>query len=263
MAKTEWNTKGRIFDIQRFSIHDGPGIRTIVFLKGCYFRCRWCCNPESQEYEIQTAVVNNKQKIYGQDVTVEEVMEEVNKDAVYYRRTKGGLTLSGGEPLFQPEFAKALYQCAHECNMNTAIETTAGVPFPIIEKILPDIDYFMMDIKHVDGQKHKEFIGQSNELILENARKIGKIKKNLIIRTPVIPTFNNTPEDIRAIAQAVAGIPGVTEHHLLPYHRLGQDKYARLGMEYSLSHIKPMEEGYMEMLLEEAKKSGLYCQIGG
>ena len=122
------NTKGRIFDIQRYSIHDGPGIRTIVFLKGCVLRCRWCCNPESQNYEIETMMVHGKQKTIGQDITVKEVMETVEKDRPYYKRSGGGLTLSGGESLCQPEFASALLRAAKESGINTAMESMGCAP---------------------------------------------------------------------------------------------------------------------------------------
>ena len=118
-------TRGRIFDIQRYSIHDGHGIRTIVFLKGCVLRCRWCCNPESQEYKIQTMMVQGKPKTIGRDVTVEEVMQEVEKDRAYYRRSGGGLTLSGGESLCQPEFARDLLRAAKEAGITTAMESMA------------------------------------------------------------------------------------------------------------------------------------------
>ena len=125
-------TKGRIFDIQRFSIHDGNGIRTIVFLKGCVLRCRWCCNPESQEYDIQTMMVQGKPKIIGQDITVEEVMETVEKDRPYYRRSGGGLTLSGGESLCQPEFARDLLRAAKEVGINTAMESMGYSSYDVI-----------------------------------------------------------------------------------------------------------------------------------
>ena len=125
-------TKGRIFDIQRFSIHDGNGIRTIVFLKGCVLRCRWCCNPESQEYDIQTMMVQGKPKIIGQDITVEEVMETVEKDRPYYRRSGGGLTLSGGESLCQPEFARDLLRAAKEVGINTAMESMGYASYDVI-----------------------------------------------------------------------------------------------------------------------------------
>lgn len=254
---------GRIFDIQRYSIHDGQGIRTIVFLKGCVLRCRWCCNPESQEYKIQTMKVAGRDKIIGRDVTVDEVMGEVLKDSHYYRRSKGGVTLSGGESLCQPEFATALLRACKDHGLDTAIESTACAPFETIEKLFPYLDLYLMDIKHVNSQKHKEFTGKSNELILENAMKLGKAAKHLIIRVPVIPTFNNTEKEIRDIAAFAATIPNVSELHLLPYHRLGQDKYEGLGREYTLKDIEPMTDAYMQTLLRAAMESGLKCQIGG
>ena len=130
-------TKGRIFDVQRYSIHDGPGIRTIVFLKGCVLRCRWCCNPESQEYGIQTMKVLGKDKVIGRDVTVEEMIKVVEQDRPYYRRSGGGLTLSGGESLCQPEFARDMLRAAKERGINTALESMACAPLETIETILP------------------------------------------------------------------------------------------------------------------------------
>ena len=129
------NVKGRIFDIQKFSVHDGPGIRTIVFLKGCYLRCRWCCNPESQEYSIQKMMRGGKEETIGRDVTVGEVMEEIIKDFPYYRRSGGGVTLSGGEALAQPEFATALLSACKEQGINTAIETTAFTDYSVILRL--------------------------------------------------------------------------------------------------------------------------------
>ncbi len=254
---------GRIFDIQKFSIHDGPGIRTIVFLKGCPLRCRWCCNPESQEYRIQTMMVDGKPKVMGQDVTVEEVLDKVLQDMPYYRRSGGGMTLSGGESLMQPDFAAALLRGAKESGLNTAMESTGFAPFETIQKLLPWLDLYLMDIKHIDSAKHKAFTGQPNELILENAKKIAAHAKELIIRVPVIPTFNDTVEEIRRIAQFAAELPGVRQLHLLPYHRLGQDKYQRLGREYTLAGLEPPTQEKMETLLEVAQMSGLTCQIGG
>lgn len=258
-------TKGRIFDIQRYSIHDGPGIRTIVFLKGCVLRCKWCCNPESQEYAIQTMMVDGKPKTIGRDVTVEEVMETVEKDRNYYRRSRGGLTLSGGESLCQPEFARALLKVAKSKGINTAMESMGCASYETIEGILPYLDTYLMDIKHTNPDKHREFTGKSNELMLENARKIAASgKTKLVIRVPVIPTFNDTPEEIAAIAQFADKLPGVDKIHLLPYHRLGQDKYDGLGREYLLPHILPPENEHMEMLKKVVENvSRLTCQIGG
>lgn len=179
------NVKGRIFDIQKYSIHDGPGIRTIVFLKGCPLRCAWCCNPEGQVFDIQEMDFAGKHKIVGKDVTVAEVMTEIKKDMPYYRRSGGGLTLSGGECLCQPEFARALL-CAAKCEgISTAIETTGFARWSVIEEYLKVTDYVMMDIKNIDNEKHMRFCRQSNELILENARKIAENHSNLTIRVPV------------------------------------------------------------------------------
>lgn len=257
------SVKGRIFDIQRFSIHDGPGIRTIVFLKGCVLRCRWCCNPESQEYAIQEMTLNGKTSVVGRDVTVDEVMETVLKDMAYYRRTGGGLTLSGGECLCQPDFSAALLYAAKQMGLSTAIESTACAQYENIQKLLPNLDVYLLDIKHMDSDKHRAFTGVPNELILENARKLAVDANELIIRVPVIPTFNDKPEEIRAIAKFANSLPNVKELHLLPYHRLGRDKYAGLGREYSLADIEPMPKAKMEYLLQVAETSGLYCQIGG
>lgn len=257
------DVKGRIFDIQKFSVHDGPGIRTIVFLKGCALRCRWCCNPESQSFDIQTMRIGDKEKIVGRDVTVGEVMGEVLKDSVYFRRSGGGLTLSGGESLLQPDFAAALLEAAHENGLNTAIESTGFADYGAIEKILPHLDLYLMDIKHMNSEKHKAFTTQPNERILENAKKIAKNAEKLIIRVPVIPGFNDTEEEIGDIAEFAASLDNVREIHLLPYHRLGADKYDNLGREYTLKEILPPSEENMEFLKRTAESKGLLCQIGG
>ena len=167
-------TKGRIFDVQRYSIHDGPGIRTIVFLKGCVLRCRWCCNPESQEYGIQTMKVLGKDKVIGRDVTVEEMIKVVEQDRPYYRRSGGGLTLSGGESLCQPEFARDMLRAAKERGINTALESMACAPFETIETILPYLDLYLMDIKHTNPAKHKEFTGRCQPAQLAEYRDIAR-----------------------------------------------------------------------------------------
>ncbi len=265
MAESYLDTKGRIFDIQRFSIHDGKGIRTIVFLKGCVLRCKWCCNPESQEYKIQTMIVLGKPKIIGEDVTVRDVLEIVEKDRPYYRRSNGGLTLSGGESLCQPDFCEALLRGAKERGLRTALESMACADYKVIERILPYLDEYLMDIKHTNPEKHKRFTGRSNELMMENAKKVAASGlTELIIRVPVIPTFNATEEEIEGIARFAASLPGVKKLHLLPYHRLGQDKYEGLGRDYELKDILPPTSETMNKLLAVAKAaSGLDCQIGG
>ena len=226
-------------------------------------RCAWCCNPESQAFEIQTMQENGKEKIVGRDVTVEELLPELLADMPYYRRSGGGITLSGGEILCQPEFARDLLKACKENGLHTAVESTAVSSFEKIQMILPYLDLYLMDIKHMDSAKHKEYTGQPNERILENAKKIAESDTELVIRTPVVPSFNDTAEDIRAIAKFAAALPSVKEYHLLPYHRLGQDKYDKLGRNYSLKEILPPSEEKMQYLLSVAEESGLKCQIGG
>lgn len=255
--------KGRIFNIQRFSIHDGPGIRTIVFFKGCKMRCAWCCNPESQNWQIETLIENGKEKVVGYDVGVWDIMPELLADKPYYRRSGGGITLSGGEVLCQADFARELLKSCKAQGLHTAIESAASLEFSEIEKLLPYLDLYLMDIKHMDSKKHKEYTGVGNELILENARKIAESDVELIIRTPVIPTFNDTSEQIRAISRFASSLKGVREHHLLPYHRLGSDKYFGLGRNYSLKEIEVPTKEKMEYLLSVAEESGLKCKIGG
>ena len=229
-------TKGRIFDIQRYSIHDGNGIRTIVFLKGCVLRCRWCCNPESQHYEIETMMVQGEPKVIGEDTTVAEVMKTVEKDRTYYRRTGGGLTLSGGESLCQPKFARDLLRAAKESGITTAMESMGCAPYSTIEEILPYLDQYLLDIKHMNPEKHKEFTGRSNETEIE----------------------------IRDIAAYVRKLGNVRRMHLLPYHRLGQDKYDGLNRPYLMGDVKPPTNEKMERLLKVAEEvSGVECRIGG
>ena len=257
------NTTGRIFDIQRFSTHDGPGVRTIVFLKGCPLRCRWCCNPESQSYEIQQMNQKGVMKTIGRDVTVAEVLEEVLRDRPYYRRSGGGLTLSGGESLWQPDFATALLEAAHQNGINTAIETTGFAKSEIIEKFIPHVDLFLMDIKHINSAKHEEFTTRPNEQILSNAKLIAEKAKKLIIRVPVIPGFNDTVEEIGDIASFALSLPNVNEIHLLPYHRMGRDKYEGLGREYLMGDVPSPTAEHMQILLEVCRNKGLTAHLGG
>ena len=258
--------RGRIFDIQRYSVHDGPGIRTIVFLKGCMFRCSWCCNPEGQLYEpVTMGAMNGKpEKTVGTDVTAGEVMETVLRDSVYYGRSGGGLTLSGGEALLQPDFALALFRLAHAHGMTTAIETTGYAEHDVLDKVLPHIDYVLMDIKHMNAEKHKKFIGKDNTQVLDNAPYIAARAKSYTVRVPVIPTFNDTDAEIAAIARFAASMRETRAIHLLPYHRLGFDKYAALGRDYGMGSTPLILDEKMRRLLAVAEEnSGLPCQIGG
>ncbi len=255
--------KGRIFDIQKYSVHDGPGIRTIVFLKGCALRCRWCCNPESQSFDFQNMKTEESSKLIGKDVTAGEVFDEVKKDAAYFRRSGGGLTLSGGEMLLQPDFALALLKLAKSNGFTTAVESTGFAQFETIERLLPYIDTYLLDIKHINSDKHKEFTTQPNELILENAIKIAQLAKKCIVRVPTIPTFNDTEEEIREIARFARTKMRVEEINLLPYHNFGRDKYTGLGRDYLMGDILPPTDEHMEKLKKVCEEEGLIAKIGG
>ena len=257
------SAKGRIFDIQRFSTHDGPGVRTIVFLKGCPLRCRWCCNPESQSYEIQQMNQKGVMKTIGKDVTVNEVLSEVLRDRPYYRRSGGGITLSGGECLGQPDFATALLEACHQNGINTAIETTGFAEWQVIERFIPHVDLFLMDVKHIDTKKHEEFTTRPNVQILRNARLIAENAKKLIIRVPVIPGFNDTKEEIGQIAAFTSSLPNVNEIHLLPYHSMGRDKYEGLNRPYLMGDIPSPTAEHMQELLEVCRQYGLTTHLGG
>ena len=259
------NVAGRIFDIQRYSIHDGPGIRTIIFLKGCALRCKWCCNPESQSYEIETMTINGKPKTMGKDVTVAEVMETVKRDMPYYKRSGGGMTLSGGECLLQPEFSVGLLQAAKEMGIGTAIESMAFGKYENIEKLLPYLDTYLMDIKHIDADKHKEFTGQENRQMLENAVRVAMSRQTeLVIRVPVIPGFNDTEKELLDIAKFADNLPGVRKIHILPYHAYGRGKYEGLGREYPMGDVKSPSDEMMQAFKEAIEReTSLQCYIGG
>lgn len=306
MTEQFWNSKGMVFDIQRFSIHDGPGIRTIVFLKGCPLRCVWCSNPESQSVGAELLVLADKCKgcrrceevcplgairfqpgfrldrdvcegcgqcaevcptgalqVSGRVQKVDEIIQVLKRDEVYYRRSGGGVTLSGGEPLMHPAFAADLLRTCKEIGWHTAMETSGFSGWSAFEKVLPWLDLVLLDIKHVDDEKHVRYIGQSNRMILENARRLGENGVPVVIRVPVVPGCNDTPEEIRRIASFARSIPGVRELHLLPYHRLGEMKYRYLDAEYPLTGQRPPVNQVMEALRIAGAAEGLHCQIGG
>ena len=255
--------KAIFFDIQRNSFVDGPGIRTTVFFKGCNLRCAWCHNPESQSAKPQMMFYKDKctgcgkcksvcpyhleqcelcgkctlycpvdaRKVCGKEHTVDEVLKEVLKDQAFYETSGGGVTFSGGECMLQIDFLAEILKKCKENGIHTAVDTAGHIPFESFEKILPYTDLFLYDIKIFDSQKHKQYVGVSNELILDNLEKLFERKAKLWIRVPVIPDVNDSIEEIQKIKDFLKTIGTAEKIELLPYHAMGENKYRAIGKE--------------------------------
>ncbi len=251
---------GRIFNIQKFSLHDGPGIRTTVFFKGCPLECRWCSNPESQNRFAHVADAM-KDKIYcGKDYSVEEVVKEVLKDKAFYEKSGGGITFSGGEALQQADFCMALADEAHKEGIHVAIETSGLANPTVFREVVKHIDLLLIDYKHHNNEVHKKQTGVTNNLIQENLQYALQIGISVVIRIPVIPGFNARLEDAKDIATYLKEV-GATEVHLLPFHQFGEKKYELLGLTYEMTDVKQLHEedlrDYLQIFLDE----GLDCTI--
>jgi glycyl-radical enzyme activating protein len=267
---------GTIFDIKKFAIHDGPGIRTTVFFKGCSLRCVWCHNPESIDKEQELFYTQSKciacgacvevcpegchamkngvhefvrdnctvcgkcvevchagaLELVGKEMSSDAVMTEVLKDRAFYETSGGGMTLSGGEPMLQPEFARELLEKAKTAQLHTCVDTCGSVPYERYEAIIGLVDLFLYDIKEADSQKHEKCTGAGNELILENLRKLDAAGASIVLRCPIVPGMNDREDHFRAIGDLASSLKGVQEINVMAYHAYGSSKSQRLGKSF-------------------------------
>jgi len=300
--------KGIIFDVKRYAIHDGPGIRTTVFLKGCPLRCQWCQNPEGIDLEPEvfwrenrcaedcsacvtacpsravskdgTRIVVDREKcdfcrnceeacvydaleIVGREVSVGEIMEEIEKDRVFFDESGGGVTFSGGEPLLQVDFLESLLQEVKKSNIHVALDTSGYVPFQDLDRVSDQVDLFLYDLKIMDDEKHKKFTGVSNKIILENLRKLSGKEKAIIVRIPLVSGVNDDNQSIRMFTEHLRTLKNVKNISLLAYHRGGCEKFRRLLKEEKLETFNPPSKERIEEAKNILMDSGFSVKMGG
>ncbi len=264
--------KGLVFDIKRYAVHDGPGIRTTIFLKGCPATCWWCHNPESQSrdtetvlrtYQIEDQTFEETESL-GRWMTPGEVWEEVKKETVFADASGGGVTVSGGEPLMQPDFLNALLKRLGANGVHRTLDTTGYATAEIFDTILPNVDLFLFDLKIIDDALHQIYTGVSNKPILRNLSKILQEKARVILRFPVIPEYTDTVKNIEAVKAFVSGLKnGVEELDLLPFHDIARAKYSRFCKPDKFSTIRKPDETRLRQIKEEFEALGFLVNIGG
>ena len=298
---------GTTFDIKKFSIHDGPGIRTTIFLKGCPLSCLWCHNPESQSTKPEIHYFENRCiscgdcvvacpndairfvdnlriwdstlcqlcgacaescpteaiQLVGEESSLDEIMAEIEKDVIYYDQSGGGVTFSGGEPLQQINFLVALLKKCKEYEIHTAVDTSGLAAWKSFERILPYTNLFLYDLKLMDDEKHRQFTGVSNQIILENLQYLTEASANIRVRIPIIPSINDDEENLRETKDFIATLKTIEQVDLLPYHHIATDKYHRMEHLYELENIKTPSDERMQELAEFFRKKGFRVTIGG
>jgi pyruvate formate lyase activating enzyme len=300
---------GLLFDIKHYAVHDGPGIRTTLFFKGCPLRCWWCHNPEgiSPEEELNVkpqrcledcrlclsscpenalskpdgkTIQLDREKCrthtrcseicptgalekVGKTMTVTEVMQEVNQDRIFYERSGGGITFSGGEPLQQPEFLDALLTACKKVGLHTVLDTSGHAPFALLERIRDRVDLFFYDLKHMDPDKHREMTGVSNSVILDNLKRLAKTGNGIRIRVPLITGVNDDDTHIRQMGDFLTELPGIRDISLLPYHSMGSQKYSNLDLPYLKPEAKPPTEEAVAGIKAALQRRGFRVKIGG
>ncbi|MBS3946374.1 MAG: glycyl-radical enzyme activating protein [Melioribacter sp.] len=265
--------KGYIFDIKKYSINDGPGIRTTVFFKGCPLKCWWCHNPESQrklpeEFEECTFRwhlshdYENKHRV-GSEVTSDEVLAEIAKDIPFYEESKGGATFSGGEPMLQINFLNELLTLCKTNNITTAIDTTGYTDYKNFELIYNQTDLFLYDLKLMDDDLHIKYTGVSNKIIHENLKRIADTGNKVILRIPIIPSVNDTEKNLDEMIKFIRSLKNIREINLLPYHKSANSKYGKMKKENKLPELEPPSKEEMNQLKDFFASTGIKVKVGG
>ena len=264
--------QGIIFDIKRFAIHDGPGIRTTIFFKGCSLNCFWCHNPESQKKEPEEMVWEDRKRgnvskkkteTVGKRVSVAYIIEEIEKDNIFYDESEGGVTFSGGEPLVQPEFLALLLDACKKRGIHTAMDTSGHGSTEIFSQLMNKTDLFLYDLKFMDNQEHIKYTGLPNGLILENLKLLSKNKKRTIIRFAVIPGITDSKKNVTQMARFISSLEHVNEVDLLPFHRGGEAKYGRMKKKSRITDIQPPSETDLKKTKRVFESFDLNVKIGG
>ncbi len=242
------NCTGTVLRLERNSIHDGQGLRVVLFLKGCSLSCKWCSTPESQQAVVE--------KGYGRIISVDEVVAEICKDEIFFFHSGGGVTISGGECLLQPDFVAGVLGECRKRGIDTAIETSLFAPWPSVEKILPFLNAIYVDLKHPDGNIHKKLVGVDNRHILANLKKIDQsdLPFKIYLRIPLIPGINDEDDALIKTLSIAASLKKLVEIEILPYHRLGVGTYAKLGRSYELEDVATPSREYIIERTEFLKK---------
>ena len=263
--------QGLIFDIKHYAIHDGPGIRTTIFFKGCPMCCPWCHNPESQEMQPEritrervldgTAIIETE--IIGRSVDSKDIMAEISKDLVFYQESSGGVTFSGGEPLMQPAFLEDMLDRCHEMNIHKCLDTTGYTKPSIFNKIIPKVDLFLYDLKLMDRELHGKYTSVSNEWIMTNLKTLASSGKNVIIRFPVIPGITHTKSNTDDIISFLKSLEKIRRIDLLPYHSIARNKYKLLNREFNLDGMSAPTDDELHKIKLLFEKEGFEVGIGG
>ncbi|MFH2036986.1 MAG: glycyl-radical enzyme activating protein [Candidatus Zixiibacteriota bacterium] len=258
-----------VFDIKKFAVHDGPGIRTTVFFKGCPLNCWWCHNPESRKINIELLTANGtngskcKSEKVGYEITHERLYSEIQKDIIFYDQSGGGVTFSGGEPMLQAEFLVGILKLCRENCISTYVDTSGYVPFSEFEKIMHLTDCFLYDIKLMDDELHQKYVGVSNQLILENLEKLCQNNRNIRIRVPLIPGITDTETNLKAIAKYIADLIKIKNIDILPYNIFGGNKYRKFNIDNKLGKLETQTNGQLSEMAEIFRLSGFNIKIGG